>query len=251
MKGEKFMFPIADGSLKLDGEDQDLRTATLIWDSPDRGEEQDNLRGESEGSSLTPRQDSSWYDGEAKTDFWSISGNFSHRHHFVQRVKLYVPTEESFPIPLEYIDVTRTTHTLVDVLLEKHIEDFDGVRELSHTGTGFTRFIILNEWPCDGFTWSGERLTRKQTSRPDDVWPDMWTHMSDAAKKKVKQKWAIKKPKPDNARQLRGIFIIEPNDKEFKHTMKNARGKLEVPKLAAALGNTRPNMLVLSMPTNL
>ena len=51
MKGEKFMFSIADGSLKLDGEDQDLRTSTLIWDSPDRGEEQDNLRGESEGSS--------------------------------------------------------------------------------------------------------------------------------------------------------------------------------------------------------
>ena len=75
--------------------------------------------------------------------------------------------------------------------------------------------------------------------------------MSDAAKKKVKQKWAIKKPKPDNARQLRGIFIIEPNDKEFKHTMKNALRKLEVPKLAAVLGNTRPNILVLSMPTNL
>ena len=32
-------------------------------------------------------------------------------------------------------------------------------------------------------TWSGRSLTRKQyTSRPDDIWPDMWTHMSDAAK---------------------------------------------------------------------
>ena len=119
-----------------------------------------------------------------------------YRQHVELRVKLYVPTEESFPIPLEYIDVTRTTHTLLDALLEKHIEDFDGVRELSHTGTGFTRFILLNDRPRDGFTWSSERLTRKQTtSRPDDVWPDMWTHMSDAAKKKVKQKWAINKIK--------------------------------------------------------
>ena len=72
-----------------------------------------------------------------------------------------------------------------------------------------------------------ERLTRKQTtSGPDNVWPDMWKHMSDAAKSKAKQRWAIEKPKLDNARRLRGIFFIEPND-EFKHTMRNARGKLE------------------------
>ena len=63
------MFPVADGTVKISGGDQDLRTATLIRDSPDRGEEQDNLRGESDGSSSTPRQDSSWYDGEAQNDF--------------------------------------------------------------------------------------------------------------------------------------------------------------------------------------
>ena len=30
----------------------------------------------------------------------------------------------------------------------------------------------------------------KKTSRPDDVWPDMWKYMSDAAKKKAKQRCA-------------------------------------------------------------
>ena len=95
-------------------------------------------------------------------------------------------------------------------------------------GQVFTRFILLNERLPDGYTWSGERLTRKPTtSRPDSVWPDMWKHMSDASKRKAKKKWAIEKPKLDNARQLRGIFLIEPNDEEFKHTMKNARRKLE------------------------
>ena len=75
-----------------------------------------------------------------------------------------------------------------------------------------------------------ERLTRKQTtSRPNNVWPDMWKQMSDAAKKKAKQRWAIEKPKLDNARQLRGIFFIAPNDEEFKLTRKAARRKLEVP----------------------
>ena len=79
-----------------------------------------------------------------------------------------------------------------------------------------------------------ERLTRKQnTSRPDDVWPDMWKHVSDAAKQKARQRWAIEKPKLDNARQLRGTFFIEPNAEELKLTMKAARRKLEVPMPAA------------------
>ena len=54
MKGVNFMFPVAEGTVKISGEDQDLRTSTFIRDSPDRGEEQDNLRGESHGSSSTP-----------------------------------------------------------------------------------------------------------------------------------------------------------------------------------------------------
>ena len=55
-----------------------------------------------------------------------------YRHHVVPKVKVYVPTEESFPIPLKYIDVTRTTKTSLDVFLEKNTEDcwnLDGERE--------------------------------------------------------------------------------------------------------------------------
>ena len=35
------------------------------------------------------------------------------------RVQLYVPKDETFPIPLKYIDVTRATYTNLDVLQEK------------------------------------------------------------------------------------------------------------------------------------
>ena len=111
MDGEKFIFPVADGTVKLSGGDEDLRTSTLIRDSPDRGEEQDNLRGESEGSSSTSRQDSSWYDGEAKNVFGSITGECIHRHHVEPRVKRYMPREESIPMPHIYVDVTRNSHT--------------------------------------------------------------------------------------------------------------------------------------------
>ena len=80
--------------------------------------------------------------------FWSISGDFIYRHHLELRVKLYVPREETFPIPLTYIDVTRTTDTTLDVMSKKRIEDYwnvGGDKELSDEWTGFTRFIVLNE----------------------------------------------------------------------------------------------------------
>ena len=110
----------------------------------------------------------------------------------------------------------------------------DGDRELSDTWTGFTRFTLLKEKPPDGDTWSAERLTRKQTtSRPHKYGQKMWKHMSDASKRRKKQQLAIEKPKLDNARRLRGIYLIDPKNEEFKDIMKNARRKLEIPMPAA------------------
>ena len=113
--GEKLILPVADGSLKLAGGDQVLRTSTLIPDRPDQGEERENLREESVGSSSNPFQHSTPGDGAARGDFWSISANFIYRHHVEPRVKLYVPNEASFPIPLKYIDITSATNTSLDV----------------------------------------------------------------------------------------------------------------------------------------
>ena len=49
------------------------------------------------------------------------------------------------------------------------------------------------------------------------------------AEPKEEQKWSIEKPKLNNARRLRGIYFIDPEDVEFKETIKNARKKLETP----------------------
>ena len=100
---EVFMFPVAGGTVKISGGDRDLRTSTTIPDNPDRGEEQDNLRGEPDGSSSTLRQDSSWCDGEAKSDFRSISGDFNYRHHLEPRVELHVPNTGTFPVQLKHL----------------------------------------------------------------------------------------------------------------------------------------------------
>ena len=170
-----FIFPAVDGRIKLPGRDQELRTSTLIRERPLRGESHVDFLGESEGS-LSPPHDSFPDAGEAVNDFWSMSGNFMYRHHVEPRVKLYSPREESFPIPLKYIDVSRPTHTNLDVMQERRIDDYwnvDGSRDLSGSWTGFTQFILLEGKPPDGYMWSGERLTRKQlTSRPDHLWPN-------------------------------------------------------------------------------
>ena len=53
--------------------------------------------------------------------------------------------------------------------------------------------------------------------------------MGKNAKLKEKQKWSNEKLQLENARKLRGIYFIDPEDKEFKETIKNARKKLETP----------------------
>ena len=70
-KGD-FIFPIADGRIKLSGGDQELRTSTLVRQRPIRGESHLDFLGESEGS-LPPPQDSFPDAGEAINDFWSMS----------------------------------------------------------------------------------------------------------------------------------------------------------------------------------
>ena len=161
LSGEKFIFPVADGTVKLSGENTHLNPG-----SPRPRRRESNLPRESDGSSSTPLRDSSWYGGDA----WNFR-KFTYRHHVEPRVKLYVPREESFLIPLKDIDVTRTADTSLDVMLEKNVDDYwsiEGDRDPSDSWTGFTRFTILDEKVPDGYTWSGKWLTKKQTtSRPE------------------------------------------------------------------------------------
>ena len=112
--------------------DQDLRASILVRHRPIQGESYIDFLGESEGSLPQP-QDLFLDAGEAIHDFGSISRDFIYRHHVEPRVKLYSTREESFPIPLKYIDVSRTTHTNLDVKQERRIDDYwniDGSRDV-------------------------------------------------------------------------------------------------------------------------
>ena len=194
----------------------------------------EELQGNSERSQPT---DETKDDAEARNVFWSIELDFIYRHHVEPRVQVYVPKEESLPIPLKCLDVTRTTHTNLDVLQESRTDDCWNVNadpSLSDSWTGFTKFPILSEKPPEGYTGSGRRLTKIQaTARPENLWPEVWSKMGEAAQKKEEQGWPIEKPKLDNTRRLRGFCFIDPENGEYKETIKDARKRWEIPMEAA------------------
>ena len=108
---KEICFPMTDGRIKTLEGIQDLKTSTLMRQRPIQGDSHRDFLGESEGSLPQPH-DSLPDAGEAINDFWSMSRNFVYGHHVEPRVKLYSPREESFPIPLRYIDgcQARETH---------------------------------------------------------------------------------------------------------------------------------------------
>ena len=62
LRSGNFIFPVADGTVKINGRDWRLRRSTLTRNRPERGEEQEILQGKSD----------EWDDEEAKSDFWTI-----------------------------------------------------------------------------------------------------------------------------------------------------------------------------------
>ena len=63
--------------------------------------------------------------------------------------------------------------------------------------------------------------------------------MGKHAKLKEKQKWSNEKLHLENARKLRGTYFIDPEDKEFKETIKNARKKLETSRMQETIMNAK------------
>ena len=117
-KDDEFKFPIADGTTKLSGRDYEFRVPTPRREPSVRSEDlKREIHSESGECQLAEPTDDA-------ADFWSIQGDFIYRHHNESRVQHYVPKEETYPIPLKNIDVTRSTHTDLDVLQEKKIDDY-------------------------------------------------------------------------------------------------------------------------------
>ena len=66
--------------------------------------------------------------------------------------------------------------------------------------------------------------------------------MGKAAQSREKQEWTKEKPKLDNARKLRRIYVIDQDDEEYKDTSpKYTRRKLERPVAPAMPCKMSPN----------
>ena len=61
------------------------------------------------------------------------------------------------------------------------------------------------------------------------MWPVVWTNLSKAAQRRERQEWANEEPKLENPRKLRGIYLLDPEDKECPETIKNAGEKVRNP----------------------
>ena len=107
---------------------------------------------------------------------------------------------------------------------KKHVSMISGMsiqmETCQNSWRGFTKFTLLKEKPAIGYMWSGVRLTKIQsTTRPDHVWPEVWTNICEATQNRENQeKKKNEKPKLDNARKLRGIYFIDPDDQDYQET---------------------------------
>ena len=139
-QGDIFIIPTADGTTKLSGRDHAFREPTLRREQTVRSED---LSGQTQGESGESQPSEPTDDAEARSDFWSIQGDFICRHHVEPRVQLYLPKEETFPIPLKHIDVTRSAHSGLDVMQEKRVDDCWNVDSNSS---------LTDSWSVDRYT---------------------------------------------------------------------------------------------------
>ena len=133
---EDFIIPVRDGTAKLSVRDHEFREPTQRREQPVGSEAlSGELQGEQEGPQPTETKD----DAEAQRDFWSIEGDFIYRHHIEPRVQVCVVCRKKKSLfHWKNIDVTRSTHTNLDVMRETRTNDC--WRTLSDSWTGFTKF---------------------------------------------------------------------------------------------------------------
>ena len=211
-KGWTFLFPVADGTAKLSGRDHEFREPTLWREQPvsERSERRTSRRTRRVSTDRNNRW--RWIPKRLLVDPRWLHLSSSHW----TSVQLYVPKEETFLIPLKYIDVTTATETNLDVLQERDIDDYwnvDANRSLSDSWKGFTKFTLLKEKPPKGYLWSGRRLTKIQaTARPENfvAWSLVQNGKSRSEERKARMgKWEGWEALISSIRKM--VNIMEPS----------------------------------------
>ena len=184
-----------------------------------------------------------------------MSGNFFiYRHHVEPRVKLPLAERRIIPYSTEN---TLTSPELLIRTWESSKNDAStmiigismGQEICLILGQGFTQFTLWSENLQKDFCGPG-RLTKTAS----DIQARSIYGQNSGEECQRTPSWGrsingqLKNPKLDNAWKLRGIYFIDPEDKEFKETIKNARKKLETPMAPAMPCKTSKNSPAWSEP---
>ena len=199
---------------KNPGRDRRLRPYTWIRDRPERGEDQEVFRGESDGLfSPNPFQDDSTRDdAEAQNDFcllreisfivitWNPWSNCTCRK---RRIISYSDEVHRRYQNNTYITgriVRKTDWWLLERRWRKRIiwcmDRHHKIPHIERKATWRIYMVGVEDW-----------TTKQTTSRPDNVWPGMWKHKSDAAKSKTKQKLGCRETKARSCQTITWYLI--------------------------------------------
>ena len=128
------------------------------------------------------------------------------------------------------MDVTRATNTSLDVMLEKLstfiglLMEIESCQIRGQASLGSRNWMKNHRMDIHG---PGRETDKKRNDIQTrlSVARNLERHVRSVEAKK-KRKWALEKKKLDNARKLRGIYLIDPADEEFKDILKNACEKV-------------------------
>ena len=195
----RFSFPLAEGKLRQPGSFRPKRQRRRYLpadpdttDYPESGAEplQEFSDAESESVEALPPEDK---------DYWTLVEDNLVRHHVTPRNKMFVPSQEDCPVPLDYLDISRCTRSDLESKKEKEIfdlwtEDISS-RPLSENWTGKTSFRLLKpELPPNQYWCNGRPTVKKETTRPEIVWVEIWRDWSKKQRKDCIAQWEKERP---------------------------------------------------------
>ena len=193
-KNDNFVFPLAQGTIRQPGSHFGSKFARAREESREQAPTTSHPEVTIRPTDLIYRSEEEPEETEVprtrekSMDYWSMTSDRIVRHHRTPRTELFVPTQHDCPIPLQYLDVMRTTETDLNNEKEAKIEDIwaggnpqSTLVELSEEWTGKTFFDLLRPKPRVGYKWVEGRLTKIQAStRPDNICPETvsYTHLT-------------------------------------------------------------------------
>ena len=227
-RGWTSRFPIADGTAKVSGRDHGVRESTprdQLVSSEDLREDRSGKLGEDSSDRRNKRR--------RRSPQWFLVSWRRFRSSSSRRTLSSTPRAEGRKYSqshwkmLTWPGLRRQIWTWFQ---ESRMEDNLKCR----FGSKFVRLmdriheVHSAEWETSMRIYVVQGAAYKNSSNYHTWLFVAWTmvpHVKGSSQKKKKHRWAIGKPKLDIPWKLRGIYFIDPEDGEFKVTIKNTQGR--------------------------